>query len=103
MKVRSSATLLAGLIAAGNRIAPIAAKSAAAHAHARRRLPALVFVALNKIENAPHRRSIEAPRRYLIDRQLLLDEGLEDRVKDFVRRQAVGIFLAEAQLGRRRP
>ena len=101
--IGTSASCLARFVAAGDRIAPIAAEGAAAHAHARRRLAALVFVALDQIQDAPHRGSIEAARGDLIDRQILLDEGLENGIENFVRRQAVGVFLVEAQLGRRRP
>ncbi len=91
------------LVAAGDRIAPIAAEGPAAHAHAGRRLAALVFVALHQIQDAPHGGSIEAARGDLIDRQVLFDEGLEDRVENFIRRQAVGVLLIETQLGRGRP
>ena len=55
-------------VAAGNRIAPIAAEGPAAHTHTRRRLAALVLIALHQIQNAPHGGSIEAARRDLIDR-----------------------------------
>ena len=56
------------LVAAGDRVAPIAPEGAAAHAHARRRLAALVLVALHQIQNASDGLAVEAARGDLIDR-----------------------------------
>ena len=86
----------------GDRIAPVAAERATRHAHARRRLAALVFVALHEIEHAHHGRAVEAARADLIHRQIVLDEGLENRIEHFVRRQRIAVLLIGTQLGRRR-
>src|SRR5882672_7779168 len=92
----------ARLIPVRDRIPPIASERSAAHAHARGRLTALVLVALHQIQNASNRRPVEPARRDLIHRQILLDEGLENRVENFIGRQAVGVFLLVAQFRRRR-
>src|ERR1700674_451278 len=72
------------LIPARNRIPPIAPERAAAHPHSRRCLSSLVLVALHQIQNTPHRGPVESARRDLIDRQILFDEGLENRVENFI-------------------
>src|SRR6185312_17474130 len=66
-------------------------------------LTALVFVALDQIQDSAHGRAIETARLELIDRQILLDEGLEYGIKSFVGRQGIGVLLLVAQLSRRRP
>ena len=53
------------LVSRRNRIAPVAAERAIAHAHAGRRLPALVLGALDHLQHAHDRRALEAERRDL--------------------------------------
>src|ERR1017187_3122691 len=89
------------LVAAGDRISPVAAEGAAAHADARRCLTALVFVAFHEIQNTSDRLSIEAPHGNLVHRKIFLDEGFQNGVQDLVRRQAVGVLLIRPQLRRR--
>ena len=50
----------------------------------------------------PTDRAVEAARDDLVDRQVLLDERLEDRVEHLVGRQRIGVLLVGAQLGARR-
>src|SRR5580692_6357940 len=69
---------LSSFVSARDGIAPIAPEGAAAHAHAGRRLTALILVALHQIQNSPHRGPIESTRGDLVDRQILFDEGLEN-------------------------
>src|SRR5262249_46584563 len=85
-------------IAARDRITPVPPESTSADAHAGRRLPPLVFVALHQVEYSADRRAVEAACLDLIDRQVLLDEGLEDRVEYFVGWQRVAVLLAGTQL-----
>src|SRR5262252_9712550 len=85
-------------IAVRDRIMPVPFESTSADAHAGRRLPPLVFVALHQVEYSADRRAVEAACLDLIDRQVLLDEGLEDRVEYFVRWQRVAVLLAGTQL-----
>src|ERR1041384_6543308 len=77
----ASAPALLPAIPTGNRIPPIAPKGTAGNANARGCLAPLVFVAFHEIEHAPDGRAIETARADFIDREILLDEGFEDRVE----------------------
>ena len=85
-------------IAIGDRIAPVAPEGATAHPHAGRRLAALVFGTLHHIEHARDHRAIETALADLLDRQVVLDERLEDRIEHLVRRQRIGVLLIVPQL-----
>ena len=79
---RTSAVFMRDLsrpIARRDRIAPVPAERAVADPHARRRLAALVFVALHHLQHAADRRAIEAARGDFVHRQIVFDEQLEDR------------------------
>src|SRR5665213_1330811 len=76
-------------VAVRDRIAPVAAESAAADAHAGRGLAALVLIAFDQVEHPTNGRAIKAARLDLVHRQVLLDEGLEDGIQYFVRRQRI--------------
>src|SRR5579872_7543132 len=68
-------------IAAGDRVAPVAAESAATDPYSGRRLAALVFVALHQVQHQRDGRALETASLDLVHRQVLLDEGLENRVQ----------------------
>ena len=89
----SAAPVSARLVAVGDGVPPISSERPAAHPNPGRRLATLVLVAPHQIEDAPDSRAVESARRDLSDRQILLDERLKDGIQNFVRRQAVSIFL----------
>src|ERR1700761_8778891 len=90
----------ARLVAAGDRIAPVTPEGAPAYPHPRRCLPPLVLIAFDHVQDPPDHRPVKAARRDLVHRQVLFDEGLENRIQHLVGRQTVGVFLFEAQLRR---
>src|SRR5258708_39240902 len=85
-------------IPAGNGIAPVAAKRAPADAHAGRGLAALVFVALDQVQDAGDHGAFEAAGTDLVDRQVLLDEGLQDRIEQGIGRERISVLLVRPQL-----
>src|SRR5579871_74718 len=90
-------------VTARDRVAPVPAEGSATDPDAGGRLTTLVLVAFHQIENPPYRRPIEAACGNLIDRQILFNESLEDRIQNLVRRQAVSILLVGPELGGGRP
>src|SRR5580658_6454211 len=86
-------------ITIGDRIAPIATEGARAYAYPRRRLTALVFGPLDHVEHARDHGAIETTLADLLDRKVLLDECLQDRVEHVIWRQRIGILLVRTQLG----
>ena len=67
-----------------------------------RRLAALVLGGVDHPDHAVHDVLRHAAADQLVAALVLLDVGLEDRVEQVVGRQAVGVALVGAQLGRRR-
>ncbi len=67
-KYARSASANSAPVAVGDGVTPVAAEGAAADADTRRRLAALVFVALHHVEHAPDHRAVEAARHDLVHR-----------------------------------
>src|SRR5579864_4668613 len=80
---------LSAPIATGDRVAPVAAESATTDPYSGRRLAALVFVALHQVQHPRDGGTLEAARLDLVHRQVLLDEGVQNRVQHLVGRQRV--------------
>src|SRR5579864_74600 len=80
---------LSAPIATGDRVAPVAAESATTDPYSWRRLAALVFVALHQVQHPRDGRTFETACLDLIHRQVLLDEGVQNRVQHLVGRQRV--------------
>src|SRR5262245_14887246 len=70
-----------------DRVAPVPAERPITDPHSRWRLAPLVLVALHHFEHAADGRAIEAARGNLVDREIFLDEELEDGIEHFVRWQ----------------
>src|SRR5205823_11270474 len=81
--------------------APIAAERLRSQSNSGRGLAALVLGAVDQLEGALDDLGVEAVRRQLLTRAVLLDIGLEDAVELGVGRQRVLVELVLAQLGGR--
>src|ERR1700690_2747200 len=69
---------------------------------ARRRLPPFVFAQVDERNNLFDAIAVETKIKYLFVTPIVFDVCLENRVKDFIRRETVGVFLVKPQFGCRR-
>src|SRR5208283_5020469 len=88
--------------AVDDRVAPVAAEILWPDLDARRRLPALVFGEIEELFDSAHRVRVVALRDDVGDPHLLLDQTVENAVKNGVRRQRILVFLVLAQFRARR-
>ncbi len=82
-----------------NRHAPVFSQRAVRDLDPGRRLPALVFRAVEHLPDPAHRRLVVAARHDPVEGKLFLDVGGQDVVEDLVGRQRVLIGLVRPELG----
>ena len=81
---------------------PVPAEGQWSYLDTGRRLSSLVFAAIYHVNHPPDAFSVEPEVQYRFIALVFFDVGLQNRVKDIIRRKTVGIFLIRLQFGRGR-
>ena len=87
------------MVAVRDRYPPILAERLGAHAHAGRRLPALVLGEVDEAHDAIDEGSVVPGCDELGAREVVLDVAAQDRVEHLIGRQRIVVALIGPQLG----